>query len=113
MTDDPSPQPLDIYTSHDENGDDELIGHAELCSDGSLILRAGRKAHVRRVAAALNAINAKEGVHIDVAPPPGAPRFAVASRLVTRDSDDYLDAVIEHLQRYHGLVVERARRDPS
>lgn len=98
------------FVQYPEDGDPVVVGKAELLADGQLRLTAARDSHLKLLGHAVADINAKDGLHVLVAPAEGSPRYANASRLVPRGNDaDYLSALQEHFRKYLKLEVEDVR----
>ncbi|TAK86325.1 MAG: hypothetical protein EPO01_16335 [Aquabacterium sp.] len=104
----PAAIPLE-FVHYPDDADPVVVAKADLLPDGRLKLTAARDSHRNKLGQAIADINAQEGLHLEIAPPEGAPKFAVASRLVERGDEDYLDALQDYFRKYYKLEVEDVR----
>ena len=85
------------------DGSDRVLGEVELGADGVLSLPPGAApGPLDKIVASMNAA---ERLHVDVAPPPDAPRFAMASRIVERGDPGFIAALADQLARYYRLEL--------
>lgn len=82
-----------------------LVGHVELDPRGSILVldaAPSRATWLREVASRMN----RKGVlHVEAAPPPGAPRFTSASRLIRRGEPEFVPALKDYLRVYYGIEL--------
>ena len=50
-------------------------------------------------------MNAKPVMHVDTPPPPGSPRFALATRSVKRDNSAFIPALKDYLRTYYNIEL--------
>ena len=55
-------------------------------------------------------MNAKTNLHAEAAPPEGAPRFSVFSRVVDRSSPAFFTQLQAHLKQYYDLILQSAAK---
>lgn len=106
MADNPGRTPLEFSSTNEATGEQVVVAKAELATDGTLRLLTAREPERQRLAAAVQTVNAAEGLHVDAPPSESAPRNAVASRFVAKGTDEYLDAVKEYFLKYYKLIVD-------
>lgn len=106
MADNTNGTPLEFSSTNEATGEQVIVAKAELAADGSLRLLAARESERTALAAAVQSLNAGDGLHVDAPPSDGTPRYAVASRFVAKGSEDYLDAVKEYFLKYYKLIVD-------
>lgn len=91
-----------------ENGHETPAGLLMLDPAGRLSViaaPAGREGWLRRM---VDEANAEPVMHVDAAPPAGAPRFAEASTPVRRGESGFTPALRVFLQRYYGVTLQEA-----
>ncbi len=96
-----------VAVQHGEQGDREL-GLVRLDEDGTMTPEAVEQTEGSDLARIAQAMNKKQVLHVDVFPPPDAPRFAMASRIVPRGDQDFVPALLQQLARYYKLQLRAA-----
>lgn len=103
---DTSPILLDVVSYDDDTGTALEIGQLALGANGLLSLKNATAEFKARLQELVDLMNNKPGLHMDVAPPAGSPRFAVATRHVERGHEDFLAALQEHVRKYYEWELE-------
>jgi hypothetical protein len=49
--------------------------------------------------------NRRPNTNVPVPPPPDAPRFAMAVRVIERGSDEFVPALADYLRRYYAIEI--------
>jgi hypothetical protein len=58
----------------------------------------------------IDAMNAKTNLHVEAAPPQGAPQFSDVSRVVDRNSPAFFTQLQAHLKQYYDLMLQPAAK---
>lgn len=103
---DTAPLVLDIVSYNDDDTS-SVIGQLTLNADGVLAVQQSEPGAQARLAELVELTNNKPGLHMDVPPPEGSPRFAVASRFVQRGDPDFLAALQDYVDKYYGWALEQ------
>jgi hypothetical protein len=106
MNDTNAPILLDIVDYDFKAEKSTVLGQLALGTDGLLTLKHALPDANARLNNMVELINQKPGLHMDTPPQAGSPQFAVATRFVERNSPDFLEALQEHVHKYHGYSLE-------
>lgn len=106
MAENASSTALELISTSAETGEQTTVAKLELSPEGILKLLAAKPEQRKPLALAVQEINAREGLHMEVPPLPGTPQFAVASKLAPKTSPDYSAALAEYFRKYHDLTLE-------
>ena len=88
----------------DQDGERRL-GIVVLDDEGRITVEEADTQQQTTLEKIVRSMNGKSVLHVDVPPPPDAPRFALASRIVERGSPDFISALKEQLQRYYDVEL--------
>jgi hypothetical protein len=61
-----------------------------------------------RLAQLVDELNRRAHLNVKVPPAPGAPRFALSSRIVERGTPDFIPALVQYLQKYHMIELRES-----
>ncbi|HEX5372144.1 MAG TPA: hypothetical protein VFW84_05360 [Aquabacterium sp.] len=107
MTSATAPLLLNLTAFDDDDDGWTDLGQLTLSADGLLSVKAITAPTVRaKVEEFVKLTNDKPGLHMDTAPLPGSPQFAVASRFIARGEPDFLAAIVDYADKYYGWTVE-------
>lgn len=91
---------------NDEDTPALRLGTVAIDGQGRLAVLEQALAGDDRLQTLVDELNAEETLHQEAPPPPGAPRFGVYTRQVARGTPAFLDALREHLRRYHDIELQ-------
>ena len=89
----------------DEAGQERLIGRVAVDAAYRLRIVSVTRPQKQFLTDTLDAINDKTVLHVEAAPPEGAPKFAEASRVVDRSSPAFLVELQSHLKKYYDVSL--------
>jgi hypothetical protein len=101
------PQVFDvIFTDEDEK--EINIGRVEADPNFKLKIVSAAPEHKEFLAETLDLVNDKNVLHVEAAPPEGAPKFAVYSREVERGKSEFAGEMLSYLSSYYDLNLKPA-----
>jgi len=101
------PQVFDvIFTDEDEK--EINIGRVEADPNFNLKIVSAAPEHKEFLEETLDLVNEKKVLHIEAAPPEGAPKFAVYSREVERGKPEFANEMQAYLASYYDLNLKLA-----
>jgi hypothetical protein len=86
-----------------DNGHEHRLGIVSLDASGVMTVEESEPAESAALARLVHRMNGQAMLQISVAPPPGSPRFAVASRPVARGEAEFIPAMQDDLLRYYSI----------
>jgi len=91
----------------DEDGTPtDLIAHGQIDNQFYIkIIWASESEHSKISQLAEN-LNQKNMMHIETGTPPGLNRYGSSSQVITRDNPDFLSALCNYCETYHGVFIE-------
>jgi hypothetical protein len=60
-----------------------------------------------RLTQLVDELNRRAHLNVKMPPAPGAPRFALSSRIVERGTPDFMPALAEYLMKYHMIELRK------
>jgi hypothetical protein len=108
MSETVAPISIEILETSKETGEATVVGRGEYGPGGKVKLLAAREPHLEPLARAFQALNGKPTLPVEVPPEPGSPKFAVATRDVARDDEDFFEALQTYFKKYYGFDLEEA-----
>jgi len=88
-----------------DNGHEHRLGVISLDAAGVMTVEEADPAERAGLERLAHRMNGQAMLQITVAPPPGAPRFAVASRPVARGEAEFIPALQGDLLRYYSIKL--------
>jgi hypothetical protein len=88
--------------------DDDALEHAgvlNMTADGKLMIVSAEQRFANTLDVAVRSMNAVENETVRVPPPPGTPRYTLISRLIPRDSPEFIPTLIANLRRGYRLEL--------
>ncbi len=92
---------------HDDTGLDHA-GVLSMTADGKLAVVSADDRFAHTLDVAVRSMNAMPAETIRVPPPPGAPRFALKSRIVPRESPEFIPTMLANMRRSYRLELRPA-----
>lgn len=105
MANEVPPQILNVYAIDEETEDETLIGKVQYDPDGRLTLLQADPDQETFLNNVVENMNAKDVLVEKVPPPPEAEEFAVYSKVVKREDEDFFRALQDYLLKYYGLSL--------
>jgi hypothetical protein len=96
---------FDLYRAGPADGDETHVGRVSFSPSGLLELLEATPEEQPLLDAVVAGVNAKDALPEKVPPPPGAPRYAVQLRQVSRSDGEFLRVLQDYLARYYGLTM--------
>ena len=81
------------------------LGTVLLNDAGQITAEPGAADGNEKLAVIIQSMNSTDVMHVNVTPPEGAPRYAVASRVVRRGEPEFVPLLIEDLRKYYDLEL--------
>ncbi len=87
---------------------DDGLDHAGVLSmtaDGALAIVSAEDRFAHTLDVAVRSMNAMQNETVRVPPPPGEPRYSLHSRLIPRESPDFIPTMLANLRRGYRLEL--------
>ena len=86
-------------------GHEKKLGVIKLDADAIITIEAPEPEEAEALERLVARVNKQDVRHESVAPPPGAPRYAVASRVLKRGDAGFIPALKEELLKYYDVEL--------
>lgn len=95
----------DVIQHDDDDNTERSLGVVTLDATGMLGIVSLEPDEDEQLQTIVEELNDEDTMHEDAQPPEGARQFEVFSRMIKRGTDGFVPALLEHLQRYHGIEL--------
>jgi hypothetical protein len=99
---------FDVTYLDDETGQRSTIGQVDVGPDSKLTLVSAVPDRQEFLTDLVEELNEEDEMHVKAAPPPGAPRYAVYSKIVPRSDPKFFDAMKDFLGEYYDVTLTPA-----
>ncbi len=89
---------------HDE-GKQRSLGIVTMDANGVLCIVSMQPDESEQLQTIVDELNAEDTLHEEAVPPAGARQFEVFTRPIPRGAEGFVPALLDHLQRYHGIEL--------
>lgn len=111
----PEPGPAQVFLYDTDSAAPRRgpVATAELLPDSRLRLLDSEEGERPRLEGIVERLNAMPVLQVQVSPPESAERYKLFERELTREDPEFLAALREHLEKYHGLRLSFEAEVPA
>jgi hypothetical protein len=97
-----------VIFKDDETNQQIPIGEVDAGPDGKLTLVSVVPDKQEFLTDLIEEVNEEDEMQVEAQPPPGAPRYAVYSKIIPRSDPRFFDALKEFLAKYYDITLTPA-----